>query len=285
MPSVDDIKKLCKKYNIYPVRSKGQNFLIKDDALELIEDCSGLNKKDIILEVGPGFGFLTERLSRKVKKVIGVEIDGNLYKAAKDKLGSIKNIEIINEDILKLSDCQINKLMGNEYKIIANLPYSITGIFLRKFLSSSFRPREMYLMLQKEVAERICAGVGKMSVLGVCVQYYSESEIVKNIEKDAFYPAPKVESAIVKIIIKKEFLELCKMDKDTEFFFRIVKVGFSARRKMLKNNLFAGFKGMGLEINLNQIEYAFLKCELSIKARPQDLSVDDWKKLIRELKM
>ncbi len=282
--TLDNIKQLCDKYNVYPSKSKGQNFLLCDDVLEKIAVAGDIKKEDTILEIGPGFGFLTRKLAEKGGHIISVELDKSLMSAVKKELKGYENIEFINNDILKLSYSElINLTKGKEYKIIANIPYNITGSFLKKFFSMNQKPRMMVLLIQKEVAERLCAPSGKkgeMSILGVSAQFYSEPKIIDIVDKSCFYPVPKVNSAIIKLVLKEEFFNFTD-DKNEKDFFRIVRIGFSSRRKMLKNNLLNGFKSIG--IKEEDIENALLKCELDLKVRPQQLSVDDWKNLRKVL--
>ncbi|MFH0857023.1 MAG: 16S rRNA (adenine(1518)-N(6)/adenine(1519)-N(6))-dimethyltransferase RsmA [bacterium] len=282
--TIDEIKKLCKKYNVFPSKSKGQNFLLCDEISDYAVQAGNLKKTDIVIEVGPGFGVLTKKIADRAGKVISIELDNNLINAAQELLRGAGNIKFINADILKLRDEQIAELAGNlhnyekNYKIIANLPYNITGAFLKKFLSIVYRPCEMILMLQKEVALRICAKPGNLSILGVSVQYYAKPEIITNVGRDCFYPVPEVDSAIIKIAMKKDFLMKAPSDEE-KIFFQILKIGFSAKRKMLKNNLFNGFSGMSKDIKILEIEKILAELGISAKARPQELAVDDWIKL------
>ena len=167
----------------------------------------------------------------------------------------------------------ISILRGGEYKIVANLPYNITSVFIRKFLTSENKPSEMVLMLQKEVAERICAKPGDMSLLALSVQFFAEPEIIAKVPKEDFYPSPRVDSAIIKLRIKNEELRI--KDIEEKEFFRIAKFGFSAKRKMLKNNL-AG----GLHITPAEAEKILVKAGFNPKARAEDLSVEDWRKIV-----
>jgi 16S rRNA (adenine1518-N6/adenine1519-N6)-dimethyltransferase len=268
----EQTKELCRLYNIKPARSKGQNFLIEEEIYDQMANAADLQNNDVILEVGPGLGFLTAKLAKKVSRVIAVELDDKLAKVLKTGLlaKEIKNVEVINEDILKFSPA--NYKLQN-YKIVANLPYNITSIFLRKFLESEKKPEFMTLMLQKEVAERICAQPGKMSLLSVSVQFYAKPEIIQIVPKEDFWPSPEVDSAIIKIISHPKLL--LNKEKEEKDFFRLVKFGFSAKRKMLKNNLAAGFK-----IDQTEVENKIVKAGLNSKIRAQELLINDWLKLL-----
>lgn len=280
---IEEIKKLCRKYDISPQKSKGQNFLICEEVLEEIIKASCLKKEDEVLEIGPGFGVLTEKLFQNVGKIVAIELDSNLIKMLKFKFAKQENLQLINGDILKLYNEYIKSLFHGKYKIIANLPYSITGHFLRKVFSISHKPSELVLMLQKEVAEKICEKPGKMSMLSFSIQYYADAGIEKIVPKECFYPTPEIDSAIIKITVKKEYLKNGKIDKNEKKIFQLAKIGFSSRRKMLKNNLYSGFKGRE-NITNDMIEKKLANCGLDSKIRAQDLAVSDWKKLFEEMK-
>ena len=268
MNLLEQTKELCRLYNIKPARSRGQNFLIQEEIYDRMVEQADLQPDDVVLEVGPGLGFLTAKLAAKAKQVIAVELDDKLSKVLKIGLAAngVENVQVVNEDILKFS------IFNFQYKIVANLPYNITSIFLRKFLEAEVRPELMVLMLQKEVAERICAKAGKMSLLAVSVQFYAQLEILKIVEKENFWPKPEVDSAIIKLEVRSKKLEVNERE-----FFRLVKFGFSAKRKMLKNNLAAGLK-----ISQPEAENKIIKAGFNEKIRAQELSVGDWLKLFGE---
>jgi len=270
------VKLILKTYNLTPTRSKGQNFLISNEIIEKIIKVSEIKKDDVVLEVGSGLGILTEELIKNCNKVISVELDRKIFDFLKLKFVSNNNLTLINKDILRFKP-EENKLLSQKYKIIANLPYNITSYFLRRFLTLDNSPSEMTLLLQKEVAERICAKKGEMSLLAVSVQVYGNPKIIEIVKRENFYPQPEVDSAILKIgNIKnkkqiKQFLEI-KEDK----FWRIVKIGFSAKRKQLQNNLAAGLK-----ISSDEAKNVLKKANFNPKIRAQELSIKDWIKLAK----
>ncbi len=269
---LEQTKELCRLYNIKPARSKGQNFLISEEIYDEIITAADLKPDDVVLEVGPGLGFLTAKLSARVKRVIAVELDDKLAEVLKTRLQAqgVKNMEVVNQDVLETPLAPL--LKGGEFKIVANLPYNITSIFLRKFLSENEnKPELVVLMLQKEVAERICAQAGEMSLLAVSVQFYARPEIVEIVKKENFWPEPEVDSAIVKITPHPNPL----LAKERELF-RLVKFGFAAKRKMLKNNLAAG-----LRLEMKIVEERLAIAGFNPKIRAQELTVDDWLKLAR----
>ncbi|MDP3043248.1 MAG: 16S rRNA (adenine(1518)-N(6)/adenine(1519)-N(6))-dimethyltransferase RsmA [bacterium] len=291
MDILKETKELCDLYHIKPNRSKGQNFLINEEFYNKIIGAADLNKEDVVLEIGPGLGFLTVELAKRVKKVIAVEIDKRLAEILEARLMAqgIKNVEVVNMDILQLnpkSQTPIPNQIPNSkfqvanyqlpianFKVVANLPYNITSIFLRKFLSMEHKPKMMALMLQKEVAERIVAKPPKMSLLAVSVQFYAEPEIIEIVPANNFWPKPEVDSAIIKMTING----VGAMRASPEWikdFFRLVKIGFSAKRKMLKNNLAAGY-----HISQDEAEEKIKQAGFNPKIRAQELSVEEWTKL------
>jgi len=264
------ISKLLKKYNLKPSKRLGQNFLIDKSVLKKIIEAADLTREDIVLEIGPGLGILTLELTKKVKKVIAIEKDRILCQVLRDILRAekINNVEVINNDVLKMTNDQFpmtNQIPNTNYKIVANLPYYITSPVIRKFLETKNPPRLMVLMLQKEVAQRICAAPPRMNLLAVAVQFYSDSQIISYVSKKSFYPQPRVDSAIIKIIPRKSaLLSALFCDK----FFELVKMGFSSKRKMLKNNL---------------PEIDFEKLGLNSKIRAENLSISEWLKVFHSV--
>jgi len=270
MDLLQQTKKLCQLHNIKPSRSKGQNFLVNNEVYSQIIKAADLKKDDVVLEVGPGLGFLTEKLANRVKKVIAVELDDKLSKVLRDRLKEqgIENAEVINDDIIHLT-LTPSLVRRGKYKVVANLPYNITSIFLRKFLSSDRKSELMVLMLQKEVAERIVALPPKMSLLAVSVQFHAKPKIIQFVPASSFWPKPEVDSTIIKLEVRSK-----KFEVNEDEFFRLVRIGFSAKRKMLKNNLANGYH-VSPKKAINWLEIA----NYSGKIRAQELSVNDWVKL------
>jgi 16S rRNA (adenine1518-N6/adenine1519-N6)-dimethyltransferase len=288
LADLEIIKLFCKKYGIHPSRERGQNFLADQKILDKIVEAADLQKDDVVLEIGPGFGALTMELVKKVKQVIAVEADRQLVKALRETMANYKNnyknIEIIEEDILKFSISNFqfsnkiqnpkSKIQNYGYKIVANLPYQITSAVFRKFLENEPRPKSMTVMVQKEVAERICAAPGKMSLLSVSVQFFGQPEIVATIPPAAFWPEPEVDSAILKISKIRHETETNIKRIELKRFFQVVKMGFSSRRKQLHNNLSGGLRRSDKEVQKILIDLDF-----NLKIRAQELEVDDWLKL------
>lgn len=263
-------KEICRLFSINPSRRKGQNFLIREDVYETIVEAAALHPTDLVLEVGPGLGFLTSRLASQAGRVIAVELDEKLADYLKVGFSGRgdKKVEIKRSDILRFWS---DDLIEGKYKIVANLPYNITSFFLRRFLSSLPRPELMVLMLQKEVAERIVARPPEMSLLALSVQYYAEAEIIRTVKASAFWPSPQVDSAVIRIRTKREKV----LPDEEKAFFRLARTGFSAKRKMLKNNLAAGLK-----IKPGEAEKILVEKGLDPKIRAEDLSLEDWQKLL-----
>jgi len=276
---LDQIKQICKIYGIRPSREKGQNFLINPEIIKKIAAAAGLSPKDTVLEVGPGLGILTEELVKKTGRVVSVELDRKLFDFLKVKFVNVKNLELINEDALNFLAISY-KLKAKSYKIVANLPYNITSHFLKKFLTGPNKPEDMTLLLQKEVAQRICAKPGEMSRLSVSVQLYGRPRIIDYADKNNFWPKPAVDSAVLKI---SEIKSQAEVDNylagiNEKNFWRIVKIGFSAKRKQLGNNLAAGLK-----IPASEVKKSLNQANFDEKIRAQNLSVSDWLALAKKL--
>jgi 16S rRNA (adenine1518-N6/adenine1519-N6)-dimethyltransferase len=269
--NVENVKILLKKYGIRPLKSLGQNFLVNERVFDRIIRTAELSNNDIVLEIGPGIGNLTLRLGEKAQKIIAIEKDKKMCEILKRVLENqnVKNIKIIEQDALKLDFSQYTQ---KPYKLIANLPYYITSPVIRKFLELKKPPESMILMVQKEVAQRICANPPKLSLLAISVQFYAKPKIISYVSKKSFWPRPKVDSAIIKIVPFK-----VRWSKEyTEKFFKIVKVGFSHPRKQLINNL-----SKGLNFKKPKIEKWLLKNKIQPSQRAETLSVKYWQKLTK----
>lgn len=224
----EETKYIIEKYNVNPNKRLGQNFLICEESINKIAE--DVKKDDIILEIGPGLGTLTEVLLNKAKKVIAVELDPKMCKILKERFIAYNNIEIINEDILKVD---INKIAPN-VKVVANLPYYITTSIITHLLKTNIK--DITILIQKEVADRICATPGKKTAGAITyfVNYYADSFIVADVEKEKFIPSPKVTSSIIKLTkLEKPRVEV----KDEKLFFELIKTNFTKRRKTIINSL------------------------------------------------
>ena len=238
------------------------------------------------MEIGPGIGNLTLELAKEARKIVAIEKDKKMSKALEEILSNleIKNVEIINQDILKLD---LKSYILKSYKVVANLPYYITSPVIRKFLEVEKKPKEMILMVQKEVAERICAcplklgerrrgGQTRMSILAVSVQFYAKPEIISFVSKKSFWPQPKVNSAIIKITPHRSAYTI---SVNPLLFFKTVKAGFSHPRKQLINNF-----SKELKINKEKTRKWLLKNKIQPNQRAETLRLEDWKNLTNTYK-
>lgn len=253
-------KQIIEKYNVRPQKYMGQNFLWDLNIVKKIVQSADISKKDIIVEVGPGLGIITQGLVKKAKKVIAVEKDRAMVEILNDLFKGYNNIEIIKEDILELIE---NKKLPKNYSVVANIPYYLTSNLIRKLLECKTPPNQMTLIIQKEVAQRICEKKN-LNLLAISVQIYAKPEIISYISKNSFWPKPKVDSAIIKISdIKKQ--------KPNKYFFKIVKAGFSHPRKQIVNNL-----AEQLNFDKNTLKQWLIKNNIDYRQRPETLSLKDW---------
>ena len=268
----EEIQNLCRQYGLRPSKDYGQNYLLHPEPIEEMLAAAELKKTDTVVEVGPGFGILTFALADEVKKVIAFEIEKKIKSYWDEKKEEYPNVEIHWQNALNKN---IEYLISNiQYKVVANIPYQITSPLIKLFLEDVPNPPELIvLMVQKEVAERICSKPGDMSVLSIAVQYYADAEIVSNVPRLYFWPQPQVDSAIIKIRHKKS------VEKGAKEFFHLVKAGFASRRKILIKNLLSH---VGKE-NVSKLEKVWQEFGWSRTIRAQELSVDDWKKLAQRL--
>ena len=254
---------------MFQKKSLGQNFLKSKKVIADIVRAGNILAGETVLEAGPGEGILTAALLEAGAKVVAVEKDQRLIPFLQQRFSneiSIGKLIIIHADILNYE----LGIMNHEYKVVANIPYYITGAFIRKFLESGNRPFRMVLLLQKEVVERIVAKDGKESVLSISVKAYGEPRYIETVKAGNFSPAPKVDSAILAIEnISKQFFA----GFSEERFFNLVKTGFAHKRKMLTGNL----KKLD-----NDIENALISLNISPNARAEDLSLNEWRKIVLE---
>ena len=287
LSSPKTIKELIQKYDTHLSKRMGQNFLINKKIIEKIVISAELKSDDAVLEIGPGIGTLTTKLADVVKKVIAVEKDNYMCQILKETLKDYKNIKIINDDILKLNP---ELYTPNPYKIIANIPYYLTSPLIRKFLETKYPPEFMVLMVQKEVAQRICANPPNMSILAVSVQFYAKAKIISYVKKENFWPKPKVDSAIIKITPRRPTSDIlgglisrgagAGGLTSSDLFFKIVKAGFSQPRKQLVNNLSTLKFPNSVKLNKDEITNWLSKNKIKPTQRAETLTVDDWINLL-----
>ncbi|GDX62554.1 ribosomal RNA small subunit methyltransferase A [Candidatus Saccharibacteria bacterium] len=247
-------------------KSFGQNWLRDEYVLDEIVKSAEIAENDTVLEVGPGLGTLTQKLVATGADVVAVEADKDLLPRLGSMFQGEANFELVNDDILKFDLSKLNK----DYKVVANIPYYLTSNLLRTLLESNNPPSTMVLLVQKEVAQRIMAKPGQMSVLAFSVQYYAKPEYIMDVKKELFDPVPKVDSAVIKIIRGQR----PAFEADIKKLFRLVKAGFGEKRKMLRNSISGG---LGIETLL--VENLLKDCKLKPTARAQELSLKDWQGL------
>jgi 16S rRNA (adenine1518-N6/adenine1519-N6)-dimethyltransferase len=274
-----NVRKLLKEFDIQLRKSLGQNFLVDQRALERIVEAAELGPEDIVLEIGPGLGTLTRLLAAEAGRVVAVELDQRLIEVLKQTLADWPNVEIIHGDILELNPADLleRHMAGLQYKVVANLPYYITSAILRHLLTAEVKPRLMVVTVQLEVAQRITAEPGDMSLLAVSVQFYGRPRIVTRIKAGAFYPSPQVDSAVIRIDLHDH--PIAEVD-DAEGFFEVVRAGFAQRRKQLRNALAA-------ESNLpaSEVAQALIRAGVNPRRRAQTLSIEEWASVWREMQL
>lgn len=266
-------------------KSMGQNFLKSQEALRTMCEVGEVGNKDIILEIGPGKGALTEKLLEKAKQVIAVEKDRDLIEILKVKFANEienKKLVLVEKDILDFDIREIfskfsfgSNITEKQYKVIANIPYNITGAIFKKFLSCDNQPERMVILVQKEVAERIVARNNKESILSLSVKVYGTPKYIMKVHKRFFSPSPKVDSAIIAItnISKNNF----KTGMEEKNFFDVVKAGFAHKRKVLRKNL------ENLQKNIGVVDKIFEKLGINSKARAEDVETGIWLEISHNL--
>jgi len=266
------LKELCLKYGLSPSKKYGQNYLITNAPVHKMIEAANISEKDIVLEIGPGFGVLTFALLHKAKKVFSFEIEKKLTSYWEEEAYNFANLEIIWGNFLKEFPQFQSQL--RHYKVVANLPYQVTSNVLRTLLEAEKKPESITVMVQKEVAERICAKAGDMSLLAVSVQYYGKPKMITKVPSGCFWPSPKVDSAVIHIDVENHLHTY----KDDERFFSYVRAGFSNKRKQLAKNI-----SSQLSISEQRVRETLENVSLNPKARAQDLSVPQWETFVEAL--
>jgi 16S rRNA (adenine1518-N6/adenine1519-N6)-dimethyltransferase len=266
-----DIPSLLKQFGLRPSKGLGQNFLQDEQALQVIVASADIAPTDDVLEIGPGLGNLTRHLALAAHSVTSVELDKALFPALESVVAPYQNVRLVQGDILRMDPGDLMKSPG--YLVVANIPYYITSSLLRHLLESNLHPRRLVLTVQMEVAERICAKPGKMSLLSLSVQVYGTPSILARIPSEAFYPAPKVDSAVLRVEIMSEPAIPAAW---LHTFFSLTKAGFSQRRKTLRNSLSGG-----LGMTPASAEKMLATTGIDPMRRAETLSLEDWLKLCK----
>lgn len=270
----EEIKYLLQRYDIAPNKLRGQNFLLDEEVLDYIIMKAKVAKEDLVLEVGPGLGALTQKLAAKNAQVVAFEIEDN-FRAPLDKIEKLNsNTEIIWQDILTLDAKQWQAILAQKkfthYKVVANIPYYLTGKFIQKFVSFDPVPDSLTLMVQKEVAERIEAKDDKMSMLSLAVKLYAKVEMLRLVPKKCFWPEPKIDSAVIHIFDIKKWTYPVEEKKT----WQLIKRGYAKKRKKLVNNLLSD-----PSIEKKSLLEAFQKIGLDENIRAENLQATTWVKL------
>ena len=266
------IKQLLKAFDFSFSKGLGQNFLIDGNVVRSISEGAEITKDDYVLEVGPGFGTLTEELLMKAKKVVSVEIDERLNQVLMQTLSGFDNFVLVNADILKadLKRLVEEQFDNQPFKVVANLPYYITTPIIELFLKSDLNVESLTVMVQKEVGDRILANPGNKTYgsLTVFTQYYADASLVTRAPKSVFMPQPKVDSVVIKLDMKKELPQV-----DEKVFFKLMRGAFTKRRKNILNSLTTD---TSLAISKEEMKAILESLNLSTNLRAEDLSYTDY---------
>jgi 16S rRNA (adenine1518-N6/adenine1519-N6)-dimethyltransferase len=266
---------------IRPIKSLGQHFLQDHGVVERTVRAANLGLQDVVIEVGPGLGVMTRRLVEVSGRVIAVEIDQRLAARLCQQFEGVDKLSIVEADAAKAAPEELLELGGApedaSYSMLGNLPYNAGAAIVRSFLEAGRPPRAIVVMLQREVAENMVAEPGDLGLLGVSVQVYARPKKLFNVPPRAFYPPPKVTSSVVRLDVLPEPLV---SSSEREEFFKVLRAGFSAPRKQLRNTL---AQGLGLDASVAAA--AAVSAGIDPSRRPQELSVDDWLRLARSLNL
>jgi len=274
MSKLDQLKTLLQAKGLWAKKKLGQNFLVDENALDQIIEAADLYDGDHVVEVGPGTGFLTEKLIQDAGQVTSIELDPDMVGLLQSQFGFTENLKIIHEDILKFPVEDL-KLKSHDYKVVANIPYYITSPLIRHFLQAKQPPKLMILLVQKEVAEKICSLRGR-SFITMETAVFGSAQYVATVPADSFYPAPKVDSAILKITVYPEPLVPLDQLKD---FLRLIKFGYSQKRKKLSNSL-----GAGLHKKPPEIRDLLHQADIDPSVRAEDLEMEQWRRMFEIFK-
>lgn len=275
LSNINTVKEILSKHGFTFSKALGQNFLINPSVCPRMAMECGVNENSGVIEVGPGIGVLTNELAKRAKKVIAVELDKRLLPVLEETLGEYENVKVINEDVMKLD---LNKLIEEEFEgmnvcVCANLPYYITSPIVMRLLEEKLNVSSITVMVQKEAAQRICANVGtrQCGAVTAAVWYYSEPELLFNVSSGSFMPAPKVDSAVIRLNIRKEPPVSVKSE---EVFFKTIKAAFSQRRKNIANSLSGG-----LSVGKQEIISVLEDCGILASKRAEELTLENLGKI------
>ena len=264
------VRQLLNRYHLTPSKGLGQNFLVDDEILSEIVRIAEIPADSTVLEIGPGLGGLTRYLAEAANDVVAVELDRRMILPLKEVLQEYDHVRIIQGDILEIDPDSL--IVDPAYSVVANIPYYITSAVIRHLLNAKTKPRRIVLTVQKEVAQRICAQPGDLSLLALSVQIFGSVSIPLAIPAGAFFPPPKVDSAVVKIDVYDEPLVSVAESDD---FFKLAKAGFGQKRKTLRNSL-----SSDLRLSTFEVEAALTEAGIDPMRRAETLSIEEWKRLV-----
>lgn len=264
--TASDWQNILRKNNIRPTRSMGQNFLIEPDIVRAIADVAEVGAGDHVVEVGPGMGILTREVLSRGAYVTGVELDRELALFLQNDLASVSSFSLVERDARYVEIEDIAK--GEPYHVVANLPYSVATVIIRHFMESLTPPERMTVMVQREVAERMTAEPGDMSLLGLATNLYADARVAFVVPPDAFLPPPKVESAVAVLDVRET---LRGTEESRKWMFKLATMAFQRKRKTISNGL-----SMGLNRPKSDLDQLLSSIGIDARRRPQALSVDEW---------
>lgn len=278
MLQIAHVRASLRQLGVQPTRAMGQNFLIDGHALATIVAAGELTPDTLVVEVGPGLGVLTWELVRVAGQVIAIELDSRLAARLRNELIAHTNLTIYQQDILTIDLAQITQ--GRSYCVVANLPYAITSPVLRHFLESAHPPEHMTVLVQREVAQRICATPGDMSVLAHAMQIRAVPELIAIVPPESFMPAPEVYSAVLRL--RKRATPLIDPHEEPAVM-KVIKAGFLHARKQLGNSLASGLAAHGMQWDRADVQTLLRQCDIDPMRRAETLSFDEWVRVSRAL--
>lgn len=267
------LKELCEQYGLAPSKQYGQNYLISEKPIREMVAAGELTPNDTVVEIGPGFGVLTEAVAPHVQKLISFEIEKKLQGYWEQKQKDLPSLEIVWGNFVYQFE-EVQKTFPQKYKVLANIPYQITSQIIRMLLEADNKPERMIVMVQREVCDRICAKPGDLSLLAISVQYYGEPKMVCKVTKGNFFPAPKVDSSV--LMIKN--IRTPKETFSDEQFFDVVRAGFAHPRKQLWSNLAEKYPH-----KKDEIKNILQEVTGNEKIRAEQLSVQQWKQVVKQM--
>lgn len=272
LTDMSTIRSLCDKHGFELSKGFGQNFIVNAGICPKIVQASGINGDFGVIEIGPGFGVLTNQLASAAKKVVAIEVDERLPKVLSETLAQHSNVKVVLNDVLK---CDLNKLIAEEFPqmpvaVCANLPYYITSPIIMKILEERLKVEHITVMVQKEAADRICAkpATRAAGAVSYAVNYYAKPEVLFTVSSGSFYPPPKVTSAVIRLQLHKTPLVA---PKNEAFMFKVIRGAFSQRRKTAANAISGA-----LSVPKDNINKALQQCDISLTARPEQLTLEEF---------